>query len=397
MRLRLPTNTIRLRLTLAYGALFLASGAGLLILTYFLARQQYTSHFFISKGQAGVANAVFTQGGSKGVVVSGGPGSLPGLPTKAAVTAAANAQSGATQHTLLVDSGIALAAMAVLSLWLGWFVAGRALRPLRTITTTAREISAQNLHRRLALRGPDDELKQLGNTFDDLLARLERAFEAQRRFVANASHELRTPLTLERTVLEVALADPNADAATLRRACEQVLAAGEQQERLIEALLTLSRSQRGLERREPVDLADLAATCVRAADGEDGIRFDTSLRAARTNGDPRLLERLVSNLVTNAVRHNVPRGWVDVRTETRGGHAILSVANTGPVVPDDQIGRIFEPFQRLDQDRTSDADGLGLGLSIVQAVAEAHDAAVAARPRPGGGLAVDVTFAAADR
>src|SRR5207237_6133829 len=234
-------NTIRLRLTLAYGGLFLASGAALLTLTYFLARTQYTNHFFISNATGGVAKAIVTQESQDGVVSTQAFG-VPG----SAITAAANAQSGATLHTLLVDSGIALAAMSVLSLWLGWLVAGRALSPLRTITSTAREISAQNLHRRLALAGPDDELKQLGNTFDDLLGRLERAFEAQRQFVANASHELRTPLTYERTLLEVVLADPNADMKTLRRACEQLLANGVHQERLIESLLTLSRSQRGL-------------------------------------------------------------------------------------------------------------------------------------------------------
>jgi signal transduction histidine kinase len=394
MKLPLPTNTIRLRLTLAYGALFLVSGAALLTLTYFLARQQYTSHFFISQGNAGIQKVFVTKETAGGVVVSGERFGAPTLPTSKVVSAAASAQSGATLHTLLVDSGIALGAMALLSLWLGWVVAGRALGPLRTITTAAREISAQNLHRRLALTGPDDELKQLGNTFDDLLARLERAFEAQRQFAANASHELRTPLTLERTVLEVALADPHADAESLRRACEQVLAAGEQQERLIEALLTLSRSQRGIEIREPVDLAKVAATCLQADGG--GLRFETDLRPAVTTGDPRLLERLVSNLVANAVRHNVPGGCVEVRTLTRDGRVTLTVANTGPVVPADQIGRIFEPFQRLDQARSSDANGLGLGLSIVQAVADAHDATVAAHQRSGGGLIVEASFAAAD-
>jgi signal transduction histidine kinase len=399
MRLRLPTQTIRLRLTLAYGGLFLVSGAALLAGTYFLARHQYTQAFFITNGNGGIAKAVVTQsatqaGGSVAVTPQAVGGFLQLPPARQVAVAAARAQSGATLHTLLVNSGIALAAMSLLSLWLGWIVAGRALSPLRTITNTAREISARNLHRRLALAGPDDELKQLGNTFDDLLARLERSFEAQRQFVANASHELRTPLTFERTLLEVTLADPNADAQTLRRACEQVLATGEQQERLIEALLTLSRSQRGVERREPVDLARVAVPCVRAFD-DDGPTIQADLRPARTNGDAQLLERLVSNLVANATRHNVPNGRVVVRTETRDGHAILTVTNTGPVVPEDEIGRIFEPFQRLDGARGTGAAGLGLGLSIVQAIATAHDAHVDARPRPGGGLVVQVTFAPA--
>jgi signal transduction histidine kinase len=392
--IRLPRNTIRLRLTLAYGGLFLASGAALLTLTYFLARSQYTNRFFITNGTAGIARVLVTrQDGEGGVITKEVTGVSPPVPGDV-VSAAASAQSGATLHTLLVDSAIALGAMSVLSLWLGWLVAGRALSPLRTITSTAREISAQNLHRRLALKGPDDELKQLGNTFDELLGRLERAFEAQRRFVANASHELRTPLTFERTLLEVVLADPEADAADLRRACEQLLANGAHQERLIEALLTLSRSQRGVERRDPVDLAVMAARGVRAVPA-NGVTVDASLLPARTSGDERLLERLVANLVTNAVRHNVAGGLVEVRTDTRDGEAILSVKNTGPVVPTNEVDRLFEPFQRLDGGRASDGEGLGLGLSIVRAIAEAHDATVSATPRDGGGLAVEVAFAAA--
>jgi signal transduction histidine kinase len=397
--MRLPRRTIRLRLTLAYGALFLASGAALLTLTYFLARQQYTRSFFVESGNGGIAKALLTQGATApkggGIVVrrsgilSGNP-LLPGLKQQS-ITAAAGAQSSATRHTLLIDSAIALGAMGVLSLWLGWMVSGRALRPLRTISNLAQEISASNLHRRLALSGPDDELRQLGNTFDDLLARLERAFEAQRRFVANASHELRTPMTLERTLLEVALADPDADAASLRRTCERVLAAGELQERLLEALLTLSRSQRGVEQREPVDLAAATAECVAAVSSGD-VALDAQLNPAATRGDRQLIERLVSNLVTNAVRHNVPNGSVAVETATVDGHARLTVENTGPVVPVGQVERIFEPFQRLPLDRTDDADGLGLGLSIVQAIAQAHDATVAAEPRAGGGLVVRVDF-----
>jgi signal transduction histidine kinase len=388
MIVRLPRYTIRLRLTLAYGALFLVSGTALLTLTYFLARTQYTNHFFISNATGGVAKAIVTQESQNGSLFTQSVG-VPG----SAITAAAKAQSGATLHTLLVDSAIALAAMSVLSLWLGWFVAGRALSPLRTITTAAREISAQNLHRRLALAGPDDELKQLGNTFDDLLGRLERAFDAQRQFVANASHELRTPLTYERTLLEVVLADPDADTKALRHACEQLLVNGEHQERLIEALLTLSRSQRGVERRESVDLAGIVASCVRAHD-TNGLAFDVSLQPAWVSGDPRQLERLATNLIANAVRHNVPGGSVEVRTERRDGEAVLSVANSGPEVPDHHVARMFEPFERLDGGRIG-ADGLGLGLSIVQAVAEAHDASLTATPREGGGLAVEVALPAA--
>jgi signal transduction histidine kinase len=310
------------------------------------------------------------------------------------VLAKAAAQSRAALHQLLMQEAIALALMALLSIWLGWLVAGRALRPLRTITNAAKEISASNLHRRLALAGPDDELQQLGNTFDGLLERLQASFDAQRQFVANASHELRTPLTLERTLVEVALADPAADVAALRRTCEQVLAANVQQERLIESLLTLSRSQRGLERHDPVDLAAVAAEAIEAADHR-GLTVETSLGPARTSGDRHLIERLVANLVSNAVRHNRPRGRVEVGTASRGARSVITVANTGPTIQADEIERLFQPFQRLEPERTGGAGGLGLGLSIVRAIAQAHSAVLVAAPRPGGGLLVDISFPAA--
>jgi signal transduction histidine kinase len=403
-RPRLSPRTIRLRLTLVYGVLFLASGAVLLTATYFLAAHQYSGKFFLDTGNAGAVKVVVTRkaGQVVGVGVTGPATVSPAVgipfpilsaPSKQTVVAAASKQADAVRGQLLVDSGIALGAMALLSIWLGWIVAGRVLRPLRTITSTAREITASNLHRRLALAGPDDEVTQLGNTIDDLLARLESSFEAQRQFVANASHELRTPLTFERTLVEVALADPGADAASLRAVCEQVVAAGEQQERLIDALLTLSRSQRGLDRREPVDLAAVAAAGVQAA-AHDGLTVESKLGPARTSGDPRLVERLVANLVTNAIRHNVPGGRLEVSTETRAGRAVLTTANTGPIVPAARLERLFEPFERLDGARANGTDGFGLGLSIVQAIATAHGAPIVARPRPGGGLFVEVSFPA---
>lgn len=375
---------IRARLTVVYGSLFLLCGTALLTLTYFLVRHQYTGSFFVSSGKAGV---ISVSGTVQGMAVKSSPFGFG--PDPKTIVAAARAQSAAALHQLLVDCGIALAVMAVLSIWLGWLMAGRALRPLRTITNTAREISASSLHRRLALDGPDDELKQLGDTFDGLLARLEAAFDAQRQFVANASHELRTPLTYERTLIEVALSDPDASVASLRRACAHVLEAGEQQERLIEALLTLSRSQRGLDDREPVDLAAVTSAACAAAD-HDGLAFKTALAPARTSGDPRLVERLVANLVSNAVRHNVTEGSVDVRTESRDGRATLMIANTGPHVDPADVPRLFRPFQR-----EGEAPGLGLGLSIVDAIARAHDATVTSRARPGGGLDVEVAFPAA--
>jgi signal transduction histidine kinase len=379
-----------------YGTLFLVSGTALLTITYFLVRRQYTGHFFISSGKASV---VAVAGGTQSLSVGGPvpPGSFPPSPKQ--IVAAAQNQSSAALHQLLINSGIALAIMAVLAIWLGWIIAGRALLPLRTITNAARDISASSLHRRLSLAGPDDELKQLGTTFDELLGRLEASFDAQRQFVANASHELRTPLTLERTLIEVALSDPDATADSLRRTCRQVLAVGEQQERLIEALLTLSRSQRGLDHHEPVDLAAVTAAAISAVDPGD-LMFVTNVERARTTGDARLVERLVANLVSNAVHHNVARGEVTVTTHDRGGHAVLTVTNTGPTIPPSELSRLFRPFQRGGAERSggsgsgSDSHGLGLGLSIVDAIAQAHSATITTRAPSTGGLEIEVDFPA---
>jgi signal transduction histidine kinase len=270
------------------------------------------------------------------------------------------------------------------------------LGKLRTITAAARSVSASNLHARLALVGPDDELKELGDTFDGLLARLEGAFGAQRQFVANASHELRTPLARQRTLIEVALADPEPSVASLEEVCRRVLVTGEQQERLIEALLTLARSQRGLDRREPVDLAAIADGVMRARwpdARQRGLTVTTGLQPAVALGDTPLAERLLTNLVDNAIRHNVPRGAVEVGTAVWAGHAVVSVFSTGPVIPPDQVDRLFQPFHRsAPRDRTGGRDGLGLGLSIVAAIAEAHGAWLQAHALPGGGLGVRVGF-----
>jgi len=293
-------------------------------------------------------------------------------------------------------SGIALAIMTGLSVGLGWLVAGRVLRKLRTITAAARSISASNLHARLALAGPDDELRELGNTFDGLLTRLEASFDAQRQFVANASHELRTPLARQRTLIEVALADPEPSIASLHGVCQRLLVTGEEQERLIEALLTLARSQRGLDRREPFDLTAIADGVLRArwAEAESrGLTVTATLQPAPALGDAPLTERLVTNLVENAVQHNVPHGSVEVGTGTWAGRAILSVFSTGAPIPPDQVGRLFQPFQRgASRDRTGSRNGLGLGLSIVTAIAETHGAWLQAHALPGGGLGVRVGF-----
>jgi signal transduction histidine kinase len=296
----------------------------------------------------------------------------------------------------LLFSLIALAIMVVASMALGWLLAGRVLRPLQTITTAARELSASSLHERLALDGPDDELRELGDTFDELLGRLEASFESQRQFVANASHELRTPLTLERAILEVTLADPAASSASLRAACERVLAIGEQQERMIDALLALARSERGLERREPLLLDALTGEVLGECREEivrRGLRLDAKLERAPTTGDQRLIERLVANLLDNAIRHNVADGWVAITTATEAGEAVLTVANSGPVIAPEEVERLLQPFRGLGADRVGRRDGHGLGLSIVAAVATAHGATLSVHAQLDGGLRAEVRFA----
>jgi signal transduction histidine kinase len=293
-----------------------------------------------------------------------------------------------------------LAVLVVLSVAFGWLLASRLLRPVRAITAAARDISASNLSRRLRLGRRDDEFTRLGETLNDLFARLEASFQAQRHFVANASHELRTPLTAERTLLQVTLADPEADAATLRGACEQVLALGMRTERLIDALLTLATGERGIERREPCDLADLAARAVQAlgeAAASRGIRLEAKLDPAPTDGDPRLVESLIANLTDNALCYNVPGGWAEISTVTSGGRAVVSVRNTGPAIPPGEVDRLFQPFQRLGTERVQRTGGHGLGLAIVSAIADAHGASVTARAREGGGLDVTVSFRSEER
>jgi signal transduction histidine kinase len=296
---------------------------------------------------------------------------------------------------VLLYSGIALAVLAGASIALGWLVADRALRPLRVITAAARATSASSLNERLSLAGSYDEFRELGDTLDGLFTRLEAAFESQRHFVANASHELRTPLAAERTVLQVALADPGASAQSLRAACRQLLELGQQQERLIDSLLTLASSQRGLRNREPFDLAEVTARVVTGRRQEAaslGVRMETRLAPAIVTGDPSLAESLVVNLVNNAVRHNVAGGQVQVTTATQADLPCFSISNSGPVVPPGEVDRLFEPFRQLDGERTRHGGGHGLGLAIVSAVASAHDASLTVLARPDGGLDITVTF-----
>jgi signal transduction histidine kinase len=295
-------------------------------------------------------------------------------------------------HVLSTSAAI-LAALVLVSIVIGWLVAGRFLQPLRTITATARDISATNLHRRLGRTGRTDDLAELASTLDDLFARLEAAFASQQNFVANASHELRTPLTATRTLMQVALADPGANVDSLRAACQDVLALGEAQERLIEALLTLAGGEQGVEHREPFDLAAVTRGVLQSR-ATGTVQVTSELAAAPATGDPRLVESLVANLVDNALLHNVPDGWVEITTVTMADGARLTVRNTGPIIPPDQVERLFEPFQQLAGQRIQHTTGHGLGLAIVRAIVNAHGGTLSARSRPEGGLHINVTLPA---
>ena len=411
MGFRMPRRSVRLRLTMLYGSLFLLSGACLLVITYFLVAHQLSARVEVSSaGTRGASPVTLPGSASGGIATAPGSGVSCYMTTNGTPQAVqpsqctdylqnlATGQQNAEMNELLTWSGVALGIMAVASVGLGWMMAGRVLRPLRTITAAARHISASSLHQRLALTGPDDELKELGDTFDQLLVRLEASFRAQRQFVSNASHELRTPLARQRTLLEVALRDRNATPETLRAACERALTAGEQQEQLIAALLTLARSERGLDRFEPLDLNSVAAAVVDARREEAdarGVSIYTGLAPAPALGDSGLAERMVANLADNAIRHNVPGGRVEVVTGTMDGHPFLAVTNTGPVIPDSDIGRLFRPFQRMARDRVGGdraGGGIGLGLPIVVAIAAAHGATVRALPARAGGMCVEVLF-----
>jgi signal transduction histidine kinase len=448
--LHMPRRTARVRLTVLYGGLFLVSGAALVFVTFLLFERataftkpalpqiphtpslQDLQNLPLQKAFAAVANDQSQVVHSLNLLgQSAGAGSLPSTThppldpsgpiaslesrldkDQHQLAQATNhlaqavhqlthagsiqaAQRAADSHELLVNSAIAFGIVAVLALAAGWLVAGRMMRPIRTITSTAQKISSTNLHERLALDGPQDELKELGDTLDGLFARLEGAFDAQRHFVANASHELRTPLTAERNLLQVALEDPDTSSAHWRSTAEEVLASNDEQAQLIDALLTLASSEGGLSEREPIDFAlvvEEALAGLRSEITRLEIRVDEATEPAQFDGDPMLVERLVVNLLTNAVRHNVPGGELKVRTGEANGNAFLSVSNTGPLIPPDEVDRLFQPFQRLDRRRVISKDGYGLGLSIVRAIVSAHGASITADPMPDGGLAVRVSF-----
>jgi signal transduction histidine kinase len=386
---------IRTRLTALYGVLFLLAGAGMLAFTYLLVQQS------LNDRHVGGAMAILP---SPAVTPPSQPpsdqqraypvnGKQVTLDEAARDVAAREEKFRAdTLDSILTRGGIALGGFAVVAVGFGWLMADRALRPLHQITATARRVADRNLRERIALTGPPDEMKELADTFDSMLERLDRAFDGQRRFVANASHELRTPLAINRTLIQVALSRPDVPAQT-RQLGETLLEVNTRHERLIDGLLTLASSEQDPTASDPLDLAEMAQHVVDQATSPSGPRLEASLRPAPTTGDPVLLERLVQNLVHNAVAYNVPDGWVSVTTATRGDEVELTVTNTGPTVPAYEIPGLFEPFRRL-RDRVGSADGTGLGLSIVRSVARAHGGEVTAQPRDGGGLQVWVTLPA---
>jgi signal transduction histidine kinase len=406
---------VRTKLTLIYASLFLVGGVLLLGLTYGLVAASLPAQVSVvgSKPPMTVADYVrlckqpYPYAHKPGVNTKS-PAHTPAVNQKikqqcrqesaylAGSAAAAKKQRDHALHSLLLFSAVGLGIMTVLSGGAGWIVAGRVLRPVRIITGTARRASEENLGERIALAGARDELKELADTFDDMLERLDRAFTAQRRFVANASHELRTPLTVMRTAIDVTLAKPARSQQQLEAMAVRVRNAIERAEGMVDALLTLAISEQGRSgRSEPFSLATAAEDAIDAAAAEIE-RLDLRLRAdldrAETAGDPALLERMVSNLVDNAVRHNVPGGEIDAVTGVSQGAAFLRISNSGPLVPPEVVPSLFEPFRRLEA-RTG-GGGAGLGLAIANSVAAVHGTTVRARSRPGGGLEVEVTFAA---
>ena len=302
----------------------------------------------------------------------------------------------ASQQAQQFRATITLLGLAAVSLVVGWLIAGRFLRPLRTITATARDISASNLNRRLEPGARDNEFAELGDTLNGLFGRLEASFESQRRFVANASHELRTPLSAGRALLQLAVADPDATVDSLKATCQEALDLGDQQEHLIAALLTLATSQRGVARAQPLDLADLAGKVLVAREDEAArrhIQVTAALDPAPANGDPALAESLIANLADNALRHNIPSGQIEISTSRTAAGAVLTVANTGRMIPPVEVAGLFEPFRQFGGERLHYGEGYGLGLAIVRAIADAHSAQLTAHSNPEGGLTVQVTFA----
>ncbi|MER6121663.1 HAMP domain-containing sensor histidine kinase [Streptomyces sp. NPDC001795] len=378
--------TIRIRLTLLYGGMFLIAGILLLSIIYLFAAHALNVGselpFKILSGQVASDTCNF-------------PSRPSASELNDAMNACVNEQRQHALDNLLSRSLLALLGLAVIAFAFGYAMAGRVLSPLGRITRTARAVAGSDLSRRIELDGPDDELKELADTFDDMLERLQRAFTAQQRFVGNASHELRTPLAINRTLLEVHLSDPGAPV-ELQQLGKTLLATNERSEQLVEGLLLLARSDNQIVERKPVDLAEVASQAVDQVHAEadaKGVEIRGERAPAVVQGNGVLLERIALNLVQNAVRYNIPEGgWVEVTTELQHGQAVLVVSNTGPVVPAYEIDNLFEPFTRLRTERTGSDKGVGLGLSIARSVARAHGGHITAQPREGGGLVMRVTL-----
>jgi signal transduction histidine kinase len=367
-RPHLPRRTIRVRLAVLFFAVFLASGAVLLAVTVAV---------WLSRTGGPVARAV---------PVPAGQNATTGI-----------SQHGSDRHQLLIASAIALTIMALVSLAVGWLVAGRFLRPLRTITATTRVISATNLHERLNLAGPDDELKELADTFDELLDRLERSFTFERQFVANASHELRTPLAGMRTSLDVAMAKPGPVPTHFATLAERLRRELDQVDRLLESFLTLAQTQQ----RAPADsstvsLADLARVAIeRRADEISAMGLVIEQRPhsdAWVAGSETLLSRMVENVIDNSIGHNHAGGWVRVTTAVEDNRAQLVVENGGPVLDPDQVEQLTQPFRRIGAARTGSGSGAGLGLAIVASIAEVHDGTLDLQAPPDGGIRVSISL-----
>ena len=387
--MRIGRHPLRLRLTALYCLVSVVSSAVLLVIMWALARSLNPDAVLpgwdATPPVAPSAPAPVLTGAdapsAPGPLVTGGSGEAP------------PPLIGDFSAGMLVQPLIALAIMAVISLVLGWLIAGRVLRPVLTMTERLHQISERNVHERLALPGPGNELKELADTVDGLLGRLETALDAHKRFVANAAHEMRTPLTVERALLEEPLIDPAASLESFRSNFERLLVINDQRGQLLESLLTLSNTEHGHSTDELVDLAQLVELTLRERTPEAeqrGLKVETSLQPTRIPGDPVLLGRLLVNLCDNAIHHNMPGGIVEVSIRRKIGRVVLTVANTGEVIPSDQVDRLFEPFQRLH--RTADGRHHGLGLSIVRAITQAHGATLTARPRPEGGLVVEAAF-----
>jgi len=371
-----------------YGGMFLIAGVLLLWIIYLLAAQALNQGLALPfKFITGTIEPVNCP------ALSGSP--LTSEQVTQAINSCMQHQRDEALNTLLKRSLIALIGLAVVAFAFGYLMAGRVLAPLGRITRTARGVVGSDLKRRIELDGPDDELKELADTFDEMLDRLERSFDAQRRFVSNASHELRTPLAINRTLLEVQLSDPEASQ-DLQQLGKTLLATNERSEQLVEGLLLLARSDNEIVDRKPVDLAEAASQALDQTRGEaqaKGVQLRASLEPAVVQGNGVLLERIAMNLVQNAVRYNVAEdGWVEIVTSAENGRALLLVANTGPLVPAYEVDNLFEPFRRLRTERTGSDKGVGLGLSIARSVARAHGGVIVAEPREGGGLVMRVAI-----